>query len=184
MGDIMSKVLLIVGIILIVLALGFIGYGAVAAMAYSTNVDTLDDNKAARDALEAAGAPTSTMDSQIESDQELVDKQNLIRGICPTIGIIMIVLGVFLIFRYKKGKAAEATKGPAEAYKQPGMQPQQPQQPAYPPQQPGYPPQQPQQPAYPPQQPGYPPQQQPAYPPPQQPGYPPQQPQQPQYPQY
>jgi uncharacterized membrane protein len=107
MGDIMSKALLIVGIILIVLALGFIGYGAVAAMAYSTNVDTLDENKAARDALEAAGAPTSTLDSQIESDQELVDRQNLIRGICPTIGIIMIVLGIFLIFKYKKGKTAE-----------------------------------------------------------------------------
>ncbi|UCE35934.1 MAG: DUF4064 domain-containing protein [Thermoplasmata archaeon] len=142
---------LVVGVIALIIGIVLLLFGAMAAITYFDGVPKVDDKKEIRDQYKDEGRDTTSLDKQIEDDEELLETKTQAMGICLPIGIILLIVGIVLIFLWNKDKKAAPQVSPPQQYQVPQQQ--------YPPQQ--YPPQQ-----YPPQQ--YPPQQ---YPPQQPPGY-------------
>jgi DNA-directed RNA polymerase subunit RPC12/RpoP len=92
------------GVILIIVAALFIIFAAIAAITYFDGVPKVEDKKEIRDRMEELGYDTSSLDEEIENDEETLNSKIFSMGICSSIGIILIIIGIILIYLWNKEK--------------------------------------------------------------------------------
>jgi flagellar basal body-associated protein FliL len=111
--SVLKVILIIVGVVLILVSIGPLIFGGVAAATYFASQDTMEENKKTRDEAEELGMDTSEMDRQIEQDEETMKTKQMFMGICLPTGGILLILGIVLIIvGIVKGKKKQPAPPP------------------------------------------------------------------------
>lgn len=95
---------LVLGIILILAALGLLIGASLTAAAYAENLDTHEKNKDYLDSLTEGSAEYNEKKEIYEDEGDTLQRQEMIMGACFPLGIISIIVGIFFIIDWKKSK--------------------------------------------------------------------------------
>jgi len=99
------------GIILIIIAIVFLIFGGIAAATYSGYEEAQENNRRVRDTMIALGQDASEINETIAKNDEMAQtKVQAITGCIPT-GIVLAVLGAYLILRWSRQRMQAGPAG-------------------------------------------------------------------------